>query len=88
MKVMELHSYVVILPQDLRIANKIRPISFTLFVKSSNAANGIASMFFTILPFFSGIYFPLDFLPKPLRALAPFLPTTWIGDIMKRALGI
>ncbi len=57
-------------------------------VKSANAANGIASMFFTILPFFSGIYFPLDFLPKPLRALAPFLPTTWIGDIMKKALGI
>ncbi len=57
-------------------------------IKSSNAANGIASMFFTILPFFSGIYFPLDFLPKPLRTIAPFLPTTWIGDIMKRAVGI
>ncbi len=60
----------------------------SLSVKSSNAANGIASMFFTILPFFSGIYFPLDFLPKQLRMIAPFIPTTWIGYIMKKAVGI
>ncbi len=57
-------------------------------IKSANAANGIASMLFTILPFFSGVYFPLDFLPKSLRLLAPFLPTTWMGNIMKKALGI
>ena len=70
------------------IISTLLGITIALFVKSSNAANGIASMFFTILPFFSGIYFPLDFLPKPLRALAPFIPTTWIGSIMKKAVGI
>ena len=60
----------------------------SISVKSSRAANGIASALFTILPFFSGVYFPLDFLPKQLRIIAPFIPTTWMGYIMKKAIGI
>ncbi len=57
-------------------------------VKSHAGASGIASMFFTISPFFSGVYFPIDFLPAPLRVVAPFSPTTWIGELMKTCLGL
>ncbi len=63
-------------------------LAIAFSVKSSNAANGIASAFFTILPFFSGIYFPLDFLPESLGMIALFLPTTWMGIIMKKAVGV
>ena len=59
-----------------------------IFIKSSKAAMGFASMFYIISPFLSGMYFPVKFLHPSLRAVSPFLPSTWIAKIIRWSLGI
>ena len=40
----------------------------------------------TALGFLSGVFFPIRYLPQPLRAVAEALPFTWAVDVLRTAL--
>ncbi len=40
----------------------------------------------TALGFLSGVFFPIRYLPQPLRAIAEALPFTWAVDVFRTAL--
>jgi ABC-2 type transport system permease protein len=56
-----------------------------LFKKS--AAN-VSQFLYIVFIFFSGIYFPLEFLPKFLKNLSFFIPVKYIVDIFKFSMGM
>ncbi len=65
-------------------------IGMIILLLSPNARVGseISSVLYTTMIFFSGVYFPLDLLPKFLQDIAYGLPLTYIVIAMKSAMGI
>lgn len=59
-----------------------------LLSPSARVASEISSVLYTVIMFFSGVYFPLDLLPKFLQDVAYGLPLTYIVIAMKSAMGI
>jgi len=59
-----------------------------LVAKSARSASEIAGLAMTIMTFFSGVYFPLEFLPKHFRAASLFLPATYVARGFRFALGV
>lgn len=57
--------------------------SFTLVFKRSGSLVGMLEAGLGLL---SGVYFPIDVLPVPLRVIARALPTTWAIDVPRSAL--
>lgn len=62
-------------------------IILSLFFKSATAANNFASIVSIIMCFFSGIYFPITFLPPKLRILSFFMPPRYVADTVRYSLG-
>ncbi|SHE78997.1 ABC-2 type transport system permease protein [Marinitoga hydrogenitolerans DSM 16785] len=61
---------------------------FLFLFKKSETAQNAASIFFSIMLFFSGVYFPVEFLPKSLRYFSYFLPIKYIVDALRYITGI
>ncbi len=62
--------------------------AIAVIFKSPETASNVGSMLFTIMAFFSGIYFPIRFLPKNLQIIGNFLPATYVSQFMRYSLGI
>lgn len=59
-----------------------------IIVRSRTGSVAIATLVYTILPPLSGMYFPIEFLPKYLQSFSYCLPSTWIFLLVKSALKI
>ncbi|MGB9856987.1 MAG: ABC transporter permease [Dictyoglomaceae bacterium] len=56
--------------------------------KEPQTANNVGVLFLNIMMFFSGIYFPLDFLPKYLKDFSKILPLTYIAQSLRISVGV
>ena len=56
--------------------------------RTPRAAEGTASLVYTLMPFFSGVYFPVEFLPRSLRWISYLMPTKYMVDLIRKGLGI
>ncbi|RKX54651.1 MAG: hypothetical protein DRP24_05980 [Thermotoga sp.] len=63
-------------------------IILSLSFRSPTAANNVASIMLTIMMFFSGVYFPITFLPPKLRILSFFMPVRYVADAVRYTLGL
>lgn len=61
---------------------------FLFLFKKGETAQNAASIFFTIMMFFSGVYFPVEFLPKAFRIISYILPIKYIVDSLRFIAGI
>ncbi|WGS65130.1 ABC transporter permease [Marinitoga aeolica] len=61
---------------------------FLFLFKKSETAQNAASIFFTLMMFFSGIYFPIEFLPKTLKIISYLFPIKYIVDSLRYISGI
>ncbi|AEX84929.1 ABC-type multidrug transport system, permease component [Marinitoga piezophila KA3] len=61
---------------------------FLFFFKNTETAQNAASAFFTLMMFFSGVYFPIEFLPKYFQPLSYILPTKYVIDGIRYTFGI
>ena len=52
-----------------------------------NSAPGIANLIYLPMSFCSGLWIPYNFLPKGLKAVAPFLPTFHLAQLQLHSLG-
>ena len=52
-----------------------------------NAAPGVVNILFLPMSFCSGLWLPLQLLPKFLQRFAPFLPSTHLGQLALRQVG-
>jgi len=57
------------------------------FTVPPTAAGGIANMVYLPMSFLSGLWVPLQFLPKLLQQIAPAFPTYHLAQMMYAALG-
>lgn len=57
--------------------------AFTLVFKRANALNGIIVQSLALL---SGVFFPIDLLPRPLQWLAAVVPFAWALDTLRKTL--
>lgn len=48
------------------------------------AAQSISSLLYTIFIFFSGVYFPINYLPKSVRVISYFLPPRYIHMLFQK----
>lgn len=53
-----------------------------------NVASEVGSVFMTVMIFFSGIYFPLEFLPQYLRKIGSILPLAYVAQSIRIATGV
>lgn len=60
---------------------------FLVLFRSPKVAMNVSNLFSNILIFFSGVYFPLEFLPDWLRTFAFLFPMTYIARSMRFSLG-
>jgi len=51
-------------------------------------ASEMGSLFMTVMMFFSGIYFPLEFLPGYLRKIGSILPLAYVAQSIRIATGV
>ncbi|SHH31732.1 ABC transporter permease [Thermosipho atlanticus] len=51
-------------------------------------ASSVAQFLYTIFIFFSGIYFPIDFLPPFLKSISFFTPVKYVVEMFKYSYGI
>jgi len=63
-------------------------IILSLSFRSPTAANNVASIILTIMLFFSGVYFPITFLPPKLRIISFFMPARYVADAVRYTLGL
>ena len=52
-----------------------------------NSAPGIANLIYLPMSFCSGLWMPLQFLPHAIKAIAPFLPTYHLAQLILGSLG-
>ncbi len=60
----------------------------TLISKTAENATQIASILMTAMLFFSGIYFPVEFLPSYFQRASTFLPLTYVARGLRSIMGI
>ncbi len=53
-----------------------------------SVASNIGSLLITVMIFFSGVYFPLDFLPKYLRKIGSVLPLGYVAKSIRISTGV
>jgi ABC-2 type transport system permease protein len=63
-------------------------IILTVLFKEPQTASNVGNLLVNIMLFFSGVYFPLDFLPKYLKILARFLPLYYVGRALRISVGV
>jgi len=61
-------------------------VVLSLIFKKS--ASTIAQILYTIFMFFSGVYFPITFLPKPLQFVSYFTPPRYMHVLFQKVYGI
>lgn len=59
-----------------------------LLSPTPSAATNFASVLMTIMFFFAGIYFPVDFLPRSLQTFGKILPLYHLTASMRMAMGV
>ena len=57
-----------------------------LLVRTPKGASGIVSILYTLMPFFSGVYFPVEFLPSSLRWVSILMPMKYMVELMRKAI--
>ncbi|TYQ17816.1 UNVERIFIED_CONTAM: ABC-2 type transport system permease protein [Acetivibrio alkalicellulosi] len=57
-----------------------------IFKKTETAYTG-GSIFYTVMTFFSGLYFPISVIPGGFRWISRFLPITYLIEILRFAAG-
>ncbi len=60
----------------------------TVFTKTADSAVQVGSIFITLMIFFSGIYFPIDFLPAYFQTASKFLPLSYIARGLRFTMGV
>jgi ABC-2 type transport system permease protein len=60
----------------------------SLITPSSSAATNFATIIMTIMFFFAGVYFPLEFLPSYLQTIGKTLPLYHLAVTMRMAMGV
>lgn len=60
----------------------------SLFFTNYEAANGFANILMTLMFFLSGVYFPLEFLPRTFRTIGMVLPAYHLAITLRMALGV
>lgn len=63
-------------------------ILLTALFKEPQTANNVGNLLVNVMMFFSGVYFPLDFLPKYLKIFSQFLPLYYVGKILRTSVGV
>jgi ABC-2 type transport system permease protein len=56
------------------------------FARTEDSASQLTSILQFPLMFLSGIFFPLEAMPDVLRAVAVFLPLTYLGDALRQVM--
>jgi ABC-2 type transport system permease protein len=56
------------------------------FAKTEDSANGMASVVQFPMMFLSGTFFPIDQMPEVLRAVARFIPLTYLSDALRQVM--
>jgi len=56
------------------------------FTRTEEQANGVTQIVSVPMMFLSGIFFPLEFLPDWLRAIAYLMPLTYLGDALRQVM--
>lgn len=51
-------------------------------------SSNVGSLLMTVMIFFSGVYFPIDFLPKYLRTIGSFLPLGYVARSIRIVTGV
>ncbi len=59
-----------------------------IIFKKTEASYTASSVLYTIMTFFSGIYFPVQFLPSQVRWISHILPVTYLTDVLRYVSGI
>lgn len=63
-------------------------ILLLITLKRPEAAQTAGSILMTLMIFFSGVYFPIEFLPKSLRIVSDFLPVKYVAQLFRYTAGI
>lgn len=59
-----------------------------LLAGNARSASNVAGLAMTIMMFFSGVYFPIEFLPRYLRGASLVLPATYVAKGFRFVLGL
>jgi len=54
-----------------------------LIFKDPAIASEAATILYVAMTFFSGVYFPIEFLPKAIRWISNFLPVKYVADLIR-----
>ncbi|NLY10997.1 MAG: ABC transporter permease [Firmicutes bacterium] len=60
----------------------------TLIAKTAENAVQISTIMLTIMVFFSGVYFPIDFLPEHLQRIGAILPLSYVSKSFRYTMGV
>ncbi len=63
-------------------------IFLTALFKEPQTANNVGNLLLNIMIFFSGIYFPLSFLPNYLRTFGQILPLYYVAKALRISVGV
>lgn len=63
-------------------------ILLLVLFKKPEAAQTAGSILMTVMMFFSGVYFPVEFLPKSLQIISFFLPVKYVAQSLRYTAGI
>lgn len=63
-------------------------IFLTALFKEPQTANNVGNLLLNIMIFFSGIYFPLDFLPDYLKTFGKILPLYYVAKALRISVGV
>ena len=63
-------------------------VLITLITRRAETGGQIAGIMLTLMIFFSGIYFPTEFLPPYFRAVARVLPLTYVSDGLRYTMNV
>jgi len=56
-------------------------------VVPANAASGVVNLIYLPMSFLSGLWIPIQFLPKYLKPIAPYLPAYHLSQLMETVFG-
>jgi len=78
-------AYIFVVLASIMISLGLGVVLSLIFKKS---ASSIAQILYTIFMFFSGVYFPITFLPKPLQIISYFTPPRYMHMLFQKVYGI
>ena|GEM_PF-925962 len=66
------------------------PLGFFIasFAKSADSGNAMANIFNFLFMFLGGLFFPITGVPFAVKAIAYALPTTYLGNGLRSAMGV